>query len=80
MRRKLFEEILERRYETLQKTCNEEIQKLNINDSLSDKMKNYISLLREKKMLETNIAEYTAKNDSHSQDFIKKCLMDGLLY
>ena len=59
-RRKLYEDLLEEKYNDLNNQYKNEIQKLNLNNSLSDKMKKYISFLRQKKVIESKMEESIA--------------------
>ena len=78
-RRKLYEDLLEDKYNDLNNQYKNEIQKLSLNNSLSDKMKKYISFLRQKKVIESKMEESIAK-DTLDKDVIGKILMDGVLY
>lgn len=78
-RRKLYEDLLEEKYNDLNNQYKQEIQKLNLNNSLSDKMKKYISFLRQKKVIESKMEESMAR-DALDKEVIGKILMDGVLY
>lgn len=78
-RRKLYEDLLEEKYNDLNNQYKNEIQKLNLNNSLSDKMKKYISFLRQKKVIESKMEESIAR-DALDKEVIGKILMDGVLY
>jgi len=78
-RRKLYEDLLEEKYNDLNNQYKNEIQKLNLNNSLSDKMKKYISFLRQKKVIESKMEESIAR-DALDKEIIGKILMDGVLY
>lgn len=78
-RRKLYEDLLEVKYNDLNNQYKNEIQKLNLNNSLSDKMKKYISFLRQKKVIESKMEESIAR-DALDKEVIGKILMDGVLY